>query len=303
MSSSRLSALRPGCVERDEDGRRRRGVGPVQDLVIRLDALLRARTANAGMGLHRAFAQAVPWSCRTTTLDDRIVVALLDVRDWTPWHEEALAILAPTELARVRRRRFQADRSTLVVAYALHRLLLAAVIGCRARDVPLYRDANGCPRVLGGRVQTSLSHAGGMIALAATSAGPVGIDLEQVVRAAAMPEIAARICHPDEVVALAVEHASVRAASLLSLWVRKEALLKAAGVGLAIEMDQFALPADGVVRALPASGLPPTRVRMLAAGGAVFAAIAGPPGIPVESGWLRPQQRCNPSVEAHRPAG
>src|SRR3546814_17976844 len=41
-----------------------------------------------------------------------------------------------------------------------------------------------------------------------------------------------------------------RERELLSLWVRKEALLKAAGIGLAVEMDRFEAPADRVL-ALP----------------------------------------------------
>src|SRR5690606_17107098 len=124
-------------------------------------------------------------------------------------------------------RRRPVDRDLATLAYAFHRLLLSAVLECAPADVPLGRDGRGGPVVAGVPVLTSLSHAEGLVAIAASRTGPVGIDIEPASRTADMVEIAGRVCHPRELAALEALPRPERERELLSLWVRKEALLKA----------------------------------------------------------------------------
>lgn len=217
-----------------------------------------------------------------------ILVALIDVAQWRPWRDHAAVLLDCAETARVARRRFDADREMLTIAYAMHRLLLGRMLGRDPRQVPLHRDGRGCPRVTGDPVHTSLSHADGVIAIAMTHAGAVGVDVERAARVAEMPSLAGRICHPDDLAALAGLDADGFHQALLRLWVRKEAALKAAGVGLAVGMETFAVPDDGCVELpLPAVG-GVVQVRMLDAGAGCVAAVAGVPDAAISCRWLRP---------------
>ena len=84
----------------------------------------------------------------------------------------------------------------LTLAYALHRLLLARVLEMEPQKVPLWRDALGCPQVGAGPLRTSLSHADQWLALAVSRVGPVGVDIEPLTRAGALPEIAKSVCPP-----------------------------------------------------------------------------------------------------------
>src|SRR5690606_24842401 len=162
--------------------------------------------------------------------------------DWQPHLARAAELIDVHEAARAARQRLPRNRDMLVLAYALHRLLLSQVLGCAIGDVPLGRDAKGCPRLHGDRLFTSLSHAGQRVAIAVAGAGPVGIDIEPVSRAADMPELAERVAHPDELCELAPLGAHALGEALLAMWVHKEALLKAAGIGLEREMDSFVAP-------------------------------------------------------------
>lgn len=221
------------------------------------------------------------------------VVALIDASRWHPWRTEAALLLDAAEAARVQRQRISANRQMLTIAYAMHRLLLGMMLGCEPRKVALYRDGRGCPRVAGGLVQTSLSHADGLIAVAMAPVGPLGVDIERSGRAGEMPSVAERICHRLDAAALAGLDAEARNQALLALWVRKEAALKAAGVGLALEMDAFAAPCGGVIQVPPwppAAQQDPVRVRvrMLDAGQDCVAAIAAPQGTGIECRWLHP---------------
>jgi len=209
----------------------------------------------------------------------RVVVALFDLRDWQGWFEQARFLLDAREAARVARAHAEADRRALVFAYAFHRLVLGGLLGMSPASVPLARDGNGKPVLEGLALETSLSHSTPYVAVAACATGTVGVDLEPALRSVVMPEIAAQVCHPREARQLAAVAPRARARALLALWVGKEALLKAAGIGLAREMSSFvAVPS-------PESG---TRVQMLEAGEDCIAAVAGPTGVPVDCAWIRP---------------
>jgi len=222
-----------------------------------------------------------------------VLVAFFALDAWRPWLGEARRLLDAAEDDRVARKRRPRDADDLALAYGLHRLVLGRVIGCEARAVPLAREALGRPCLRGGDAHTSLSHADDAVAVAVAGRGPVGVDLEAMARAVQMEEIAAAVLHPSERAALDACDASARDAALLALWVRKEALLKAAGIGLAREMHGFAAPVATPVP-LPAVDGPDGEdavLRMVDAGGDWIAAVATPLGATVVSAWLQPAAR------------
>jgi 4'-phosphopantetheinyl transferase len=136
-------------------------------------------------------------------------------------------------------------------------------------------------------VHTSLSHADGLVAIAVSMAGPVGVDIEPVHRAAVMPEVSARVAHPREYAELSMLPPRDRNDALLALWVRKEALLKAAGIGLAQEMNAFEAPTGRAVELAGGAG-GTAAIRMLDGNGSSIAAVAGAPGCALHCAWLRP---------------
>ncbi len=235
--------------------------------------------------LREAFESALKESGWSATADACVLVGLFDLDDWLPWLAGAYAMLDAQEQQRVQRRRAVVDRDQLALSYALHRLLLGKVLDCDPAEVPIGRDAAGCPCLPGGTLCTSLSHADRrVLSLAITATGRVGVDIESSHRASVMPELAERVCHPHEMAELRLLAEPARSEALLALWVRKEAYLKAAGIGLQREMGTFAAPRDALLE-LPGGEM--TRVRMLEAGPHWVAAVAGAPEVPIASRWLR----------------
>lgn len=232
-----------------------------------------------------AFGAVFPPAWSRQGWSDTVAVCVTGAAQWQSWLQQAAALLDATEAARVRRRRVAADRELLTVTYALHRMLLGRLLRRDPREVPLYRDARGCPRLADGLGYTSLSHADGLVALAFSADGPVGIDIERRQRAHGLSAIADRVCHPLELSALAGTDSAGRCTELLRLWVRKEALLKAAGVGLAVEMNTF-LAVDSQLDSFP--GAVASHVQMLDVGDAAVAALAAPCGTHADFHWLRP---------------
>lgn len=245
-----------------------------------------AVSAPRWLGLRDAFAEAVAPAAMAGGIRERacrgVVVLVLDLAWWRDWQAEALALLDGVEAARAARQRHARDREALVATYALHRLLLSMVLDCAPGDVGIHRDGKGCPRLPGDAWHTSLSHASGHAAFAVSRQGPVGIDLESIERVPDVASIEERVVHRDDAARLAGLQAHARGRALLDLWVAKEALLKAAGIGLECGMETFPLPAGGLVP-LPdgASAGIDSSLHRVDAGPAWACAVACPPGLDV----------------------
>jgi 4'-phosphopantetheinyl transferase len=118
------------------------------------------------------------------------------------------------------------------VRAAAHRFLEAQLA---LQNVPplFSRALHGKPRLasVGTPIEFNLSHAGtrSLIALSATL--PVGIDIEAVVEVD--DETAAAVLSPPELAALHALPAMARARAFTRYFVAKEAILKAAGTGIA----------------------------------------------------------------------
>jgi 4'-phosphopantetheinyl transferase len=148
-----------------------------------------------------------------------------------------------TERRRLRRLRHEADRSRFLVSRALLKQLVAELSGVDPVTVRLsYHclqcgEPHGKPCVAGSfgvkGWQLSISHAGGRVLVAATGVGAVGVDVEAVekVRFDGFDSVA---LSPRETAAIAALPAPARDAARATAWVRKEAVLKALGPGLAL---------------------------------------------------------------------
>jgi 4'-phosphopantetheinyl transferase len=114
------------------------------------------------------------------------------------------------------------------------RAALAEGLGLLPKQVPLERDRDGRPIVRGTALEVSVSHSVGVILVAVASGLRVGIDVE-VVRTGPWRLLPTHALTPRELRELDACSPGSWSAALLRYWTRKEALLKAAGVGLAVD--------------------------------------------------------------------
>lgn len=209
-------------------------------------------------------------------------VWLFEVDEWVHWRDQAACLIAPDELVRASSKRNVRDKHALVVTYALHRLVLSVLMRCEPELVPIHRDDKGCPRLQGDLVYTSLSHAAGRIVIAACGVGPIGIDIEPAASARHMEEIVDRVVHGNERRRVLELPPAFQACALLDLWVRKESILKATGMGLECGMHTFEAPQDELLR-LPAGRHSGSHavVSMIDVGAEWSMAVARPAGIDI----------------------
>ena len=116
-------------------------------------------------------------------------------------------------------------------------------LGVSVDDVSIARTLEGKPAVVGADFEVNLAHSGS-IAIVAVASRAVGIDVERR-RQVAGRSLPAHTLGPAELACFEV--AADPAHVFLDLWTRKEALLKAAGLGLAVDPRTIEINADGDV--------------------------------------------------------
>jgi 4'-phosphopantetheinyl transferase len=85
----------------------------------------------------------------------------------------------------------------------------------------------------------NLAHSGGLALYAFTRVGAIGVDLEQVRPDITGDDIARRFFSSNEVARLTNLPANLRHQAFFNCWTRKEAFIKAKGIGLSLPLDQF----------------------------------------------------------------
>src|SRR5437868_3900156 len=88
--------------------------------------------------------------------------------------------LAPDELSRARRFRFQRDRDRYVICRGRLRMLLARYLDAEPSELRFSYGAYGKPALDGETIEFNLSHAGGMAVYVIARGRRVGIDVEPV---------------------------------------------------------------------------------------------------------------------------
>lgn len=141
-----------------------------------------------------------------------------------------------SERERAARFRFRQGRRNFVATRSTLRRLLGAALGVEPASVVLEIDVHGKPRLLAPPADTGLrfnvSHAEDWALVALGRDRELGVDLELIRPLPNLRELAQRSLAPGEQHQLDNATADNEAREFLRHWTRKEAVLKAAGVGL-----------------------------------------------------------------------
>jgi len=168
---------------------------------------------------------------------DRVCVVLDRVANL----DRSQAHLTVTESARADAYAGARGRDDFVAGRALLRAVVSQQCGVAAEEILLdatCRDCerqHGAPKVVSPRDPNtySLSHAGGWVTVAYGRCPAVGVDIESI-PTSGVNDLVEAACSRDEA-ALLVGDPEPLPAAFARLWVAKEAVLKAMGVGLRIE--------------------------------------------------------------------
>jgi 4'-phosphopantetheinyl transferase len=158
-----------------------------------------------------------------------------------PVCQSAMSLLSPAELLRLSEMRREAARNEFVSLRFWLRALLCERLGCVPQSVPILATPGSPPVAPRSGWHFSLTHSTiyGMVAL--SRSGPIGIDIEADQHVQDAMSMACNFFHPSERDWISSHRPDTRSAAFLQIWVRKEAVVKAIGQGLATGLDSWSV--------------------------------------------------------------
>jgi 4'-phosphopantetheinyl transferase len=144
-----------------------------------------------------------------------------------------LAATTDAERERASRFRRREDAERYLAAHGALRLLLADYLACDPTALRFGARENGKPFLEGACLEFNLSHSGALALIAVARSRQVGVDVERLRPMPDLETVAARVCSPAELAALADLAEPHRERAFFAMWTRKEALAKATGDGIA----------------------------------------------------------------------
>lgn len=182
--------------------------------------------------------------------------------------------LAEAELDRAQAFALDRPRTSFVTTRVALRSLLGRYLELPPREVPIAFGPNGKPRLAAGDLHFNLAHSGDLALIAITRQGPVGVDLEWLRPMTSALELAERNFHPQELAAIRAASDADRSRIFLRCWTRKEAVIKALGVGIGHPLDSFDVLANDAVILHASGGATTCHLHELAFTAAYVAALA-----------------------------
>jgi len=163
--------------------------------------------------------------------------------DSTPFEiESLLGILSADELERAGRFHFETDQKRFIVARGILRKILGRYVKINPRNLCFKYTSHGKPVLAANSgydaFRFNLSHSDAFALYAVTLDRNIGIDIERVREDIDVEQIARRYFSQDEISSLKRIHKNKRFEVFFKYWTRKEAFIKATGLGISFPMER-----------------------------------------------------------------
>ena len=149
------------------------------------------------------------------------------------------SLVGPGEIERAKRIRDPAERSFLLGSHAVLRSVLADALGKSPAELEFTCDEFGKPRLAGQSLNFNMSRSGSATLIGLSEDAQIGVDIERDVGMTDAGIVAREHLSPREYEHWSRLDPASATQALLQCWVRKEACVKAAGIGLAGRLDQL----------------------------------------------------------------
>ena len=150
-------------------------------------------------------------------------------------------ILSPAERERISRFRFSLNRRQAIICRGTLRETLSRYLDLDPADVCFAYNRRGKPYIADSEVRFNVSHSGNWAMIAVSNEAEVGIDLERIEPHVAQERTPERFFSPSEIARLRALPDSQQTQAFFRCWTRKEAYIKARGLGMAVPLDSFAV--------------------------------------------------------------
>ena len=177
---------------------------------------------------------------------DHIVIERVDLRRNLQFEENALMWLNDQELQRWEKFLFPGPKRRFALCRAALRHQLCGRLGCSNDQLSFEESEHGKPSALvRGRlapISFNISHSGDHGLLAFAPSGRIGVDVEERVENRHIDLLCDTVLGPNERREISTLSGQEKIAMFFKLWTVKESLIKALGVGIALDTSLFEVP-------------------------------------------------------------
>ncbi len=175
----------------------------------------------------------------------RIVIARTDLHD--ACSHPLFSTLNPEEQARALAFRFEEHRRRYAASHIFLRGLIAQLVGSAAKDLTFKANSHGKPALADPSqpdLRFNLSHSGDFAICVLGYRRETGADIERMRSIEDPTGIMASHFSPPEIARILELGSAERDAAFFACWTRKEAYIKARGLGLSIPLNSFEVDVD-----------------------------------------------------------
>ncbi len=167
-------------------------------------------------------------------------VALLNLNPPPECVAELSDLLDDTERRRAEAYHFEQDRRRFIVRRGLVRIELARATGDEPGSLSFIEGPQGKPGLSDApHLRFNVSHAEDLALFVMSRESEIGCDIERIDPDRARRDVAKRFFSPQEFACLTALPEEQWAEGFFNCWTRKEAFIKALGVGLAYPLESF----------------------------------------------------------------
>jgi 4'-phosphopantetheinyl transferase len=149
------------------------------------------------------------------------------------------ALLSSDERDRASRFRFDLHRNRFIACRGTLRERLAEKVNIAPSALQFVYGAHGKPALSGHELQFNVSHSHDMAMIAISETTEVGCDIERIDPSFADEQIPERFFSPYEIATLRALPVADQCDAFFRCWTRKEAYIKACGMGVSLGLDTF----------------------------------------------------------------
>jgi 4'-phosphopantetheinyl transferase len=147
--------------------------------------------------------------------------------------------LSADESARAARFHFEVDKNRFIVAHGVLRKILGRYLHRDSAELTFSVNQYGKPALVNSTLEFNLSHSGDFALIAVTQGRKIGVDVERIRQGISSHVIAQQYFSKAEVAELQSLPIEQRESAFFTCWTRKEAYIKAQGLGLALPLESF----------------------------------------------------------------
>ena len=159
-----------------------------------------------------------------------------DLALWTGRDGSDIGRLSPDERRRAARFLSSRDRARFVARRGLLRRILGEYLSLPPDEIPFRYDRYGRPGLGQGNLRFNASSSGDKAVVAVAFGRRIGVDIEQVAAFPEMSSVAKHVFSSPEFEAYSSSGKAGREMIFFRFWTRKEALVKAIGGGLSLDL-------------------------------------------------------------------